>query len=371
MGRLMNTNIKLITIITILGIFTSIYSQISISKNEWFSQPLQYKKYQMIFRQNLPNASSDTNYWDFSDLDLTEDTSFYYVDTATPNPLELGEYINHNEINLSIADGGPGEHYFHNLGDTLFPIGRISTRNDSITTGFYYITGLASQIFPINYGNVHSDTILNTIFFEQDLTKPSLFFLVYQNTEIDAWGKLKLKCGEFDVVRKRSIGYRSVWQNDSTDTTKSTYLLYEWIAKDLGVIASIGGEVTQDAWGITDTTLTDSTESLFGEVVYKIGNYTTKTESIKKKNGNNSLIKVSPNPFNPITNLEFKLVKNKFVNITIYDSNGKKVETIVNREYAAGNNIISWNGIGKPSGIYFFKISIGNKQYTKKALLLK
>ena len=83
-----------------------------------------------------------------------------------------------------------------------------------------------------------------------------------------------------------------------------------------------------------------------------------------------------PNPFNPFTTLRYYLPENEVVNITIYDSMGKIVITLVNNLQDAGNNIIRWNSRNNKNqivsaGLYFYTIQIGNFRETRKMVLLK
>lgn len=83
-----------------------------------------------------------------------------------------------------------------------------------------------------------------------------------------------------------------------------------------------------------------------------------------------------PNPFNPITNITYRLPHQVRVTLKIFDVNGREVKTLVNSEKSAGYKSILWNGInnlGEPvtSGLYFYKIEAGSFSKTKKMILLK
>ena len=83
-----------------------------------------------------------------------------------------------------------------------------------------------------------------------------------------------------------------------------------------------------------------------------------------------------PNPFNPITSLGYDLPDNGFVNITIYDLNGRVIRTLVNSYKTAGYNLIEWNatnGKNEPvsQGIYVYTIQTGGISQSKKMVLLK
>ena len=83
-----------------------------------------------------------------------------------------------------------------------------------------------------------------------------------------------------------------------------------------------------------------------------------------------------PNPFNPITTLEYDLPEDAVVNITIYDMMGRVVNTLVNGSQTAGYKSIQWdatNNLGDPvsAGLYIYTIQVGEFRQTKKMVLLK
>jgi hypothetical protein len=90
-----------------------------------------------------------------------------------------------------------------------------------------------------------------------------------------------------------------------------------------------------------------------------------------------------PNPFNPETTIEFGLPKPGFVEISIYDINGKLVRKLVSEQRAAGNHIVRWNandelGNRITSGIYYYRMKVSDStnggfgfQQTNKMILMK
>ncbi|MBN1999663.1 T9SS type A sorting domain-containing protein [candidate division KSB1 bacterium] len=78
-----------------------------------------------------------------------------------------------------------------------------------------------------------------------------------------------------------------------------------------------------------------------------------------------------PNPFNPKTDIVFRLKKDIKVNITVYDILGRRVATIVDRDMTAGSHRITFNGAELPSGTYFCRMTAGDFREVKKMLLLK
>ena len=94
----------------------------------------------------------------------------------------------------------------------------------------------------------------------------------------------------------------------------------------------------------------------------------------------NKLMQNYPNPFNPTTTIDFSLIADSFVSLTIYNVRGQKVKTLVSDELQTGYHSMIWNGTNESgksvsSGIYFsnFDSKSENGDYTsvKKIILLK
>ena len=78
-----------------------------------------------------------------------------------------------------------------------------------------------------------------------------------------------------------------------------------------------------------------------------------------------------PNPFNPNTNIGFRISDFGFVSLKVYDVLGNEVATLVNEEKPAGYYEIEFNASLLSSGIYFYKLQAGEYTETKKMILLK
>jgi hypothetical protein len=83
-----------------------------------------------------------------------------------------------------------------------------------------------------------------------------------------------------------------------------------------------------------------------------------------------------PNPFNPVTILQYALPGDALVNITIYDIMGRQVKTLIDRSQTAGYKSIQWdatNDNNQPvsAGLYLYTIQAGDYSQTKKMVLLK
>jgi hypothetical protein len=79
-----------------------------------------------------------------------------------------------------------------------------------------------------------------------------------------------------------------------------------------------------------------------------------------------------PNPFNSSTTISYYIPKSSDVKLAIYDLQGRKIKNIIDKQIGAGIHKVNFNASGLPSGIYFYKLQVGN-DYTKtsKMMLLK
>ncbi|HRB01524.1 MAG TPA: T9SS type A sorting domain-containing protein, partial [Ignavibacteria bacterium] len=78
-----------------------------------------------------------------------------------------------------------------------------------------------------------------------------------------------------------------------------------------------------------------------------------------------------PNPFNPVTNLEFAISDLGFVSLKIYDINGREISTLVNEKMSAGSYIVQWDASNYSSGSYLYKLDSEGFTETKKMILMK
>ncbi len=83
-----------------------------------------------------------------------------------------------------------------------------------------------------------------------------------------------------------------------------------------------------------------------------------------------------PNPFNPVTTIEFSISRDSHVDLIIYDVSGRLIRTLLDDFKKMGNYSIKWNGRDKrnrpvASGVYFYRLKTGNFTKSKKMVLLR
>ena len=78
-----------------------------------------------------------------------------------------------------------------------------------------------------------------------------------------------------------------------------------------------------------------------------------------------------PNPFNNSTNIYFSIQSEGVVNLSVYDINGRKIQTLENRFLPSGSYRSVFNAGSYPSGVYFYILNLNGERITKKMTLLK
>ncbi|TVQ08037.1 MAG: T9SS C-terminal target domain-containing protein [Balneolaceae bacterium] len=79
-----------------------------------------------------------------------------------------------------------------------------------------------------------------------------------------------------------------------------------------------------------------------------------------------------PNPFNPSTNIRFGVPADAgHVKLEVFDLLGRKVATLVDRELAAGWQVVTFNAENLNSGIYIYRLESANQAQVKKMVLVK
>lgn len=166
-----------------------------------------------------------------------------------------------------------------------------------------------------------------------------------------------------------------------------------WIAANLVTILSLANDST---WGkqsvpsgfpaFKSIQLLDSITGYSGGTIFVktedgggiITDIENNSSSIPK---NFILYQNYPNPFNPNTIINYELGIKSFVNIKVFDINGKEIKTLVNQKKDAGKYEIKFSategGLQLTSGVYFYRIEgvedNSGKSFTetKKTILIR
>ncbi|MBU0519012.1 T9SS type A sorting domain-containing protein [bacterium] len=83
------------------------------------------------------------------------------------------------------------------------------------------------------------------------------------------------------------------------------------------------------------------------------------------------VVGVYPNPFNPTTTIGFALPQAEQVSLTVYDVNGRLVNTLVDGYRSAGFHEVTFDAADMASGMYIYRLQAGENVATGKMMLVK
>jgi|GEM_PF-699695 len=145
-----------------------------------------------------------------------------------------------------------------------------------------------------------------------------------------------------------------------------------------------GDSIVFDSTGISDTRVDSSQNRIFSQVahfsslVVKERPQTTVPVTGVNKNlpENYALQQNYPNPFNPTTTISYRIPEREHVRLTIYNTLGEKVATLVNGTRSAGMNQVEWDardkhGTAVPSGVYFYRLETDGYTQVRRMVLLR
>ncbi len=116
----------------------------------------------------------------------------------------------------------------------------------------------------------------------------------------------------------------------------------------------------------SDDSLTIHTMSISAAALSSFDDYMPESVNIKAN---------YPNPFNSNTTIPVKVSKGDYMQLNIFDSNGKLVKKLFNGELSVGKYSFRWNGLDEyntlvGSGIYFCKIIKNNNILSSQKMVL-
>jgi hypothetical protein len=75
-----------------------------------------------------------------------------------------------------------------------------------------------------------------------------------------------------------------------------------------------------------------------------------------------------PNPFNASITIDYNLTRSELVSLDIYNVMGEKIETLVEGKQCPGNYKIKWNTTNQSTGIYYYKLKVGDVTEVRKII---
>ena len=84
-----------------------------------------------------------------------------------------------------------------------------------------------------------------------------------------------------------------------------------------------------------------------------------------------SLAQNYPNPFNPTTRISFGLPAASTVTLDVFDITGRTVAQLLHSRLEAGYHRVDFDGTNLGSGVFFYRLSTGERQIIRKMMLLR
>ncbi len=81
-------------------------------------------------------------------------------------------------------------------------------------------------------------------------------------------------------------------------------------------------------------------------------------------------LSILPNPFTTTTTIKYNLPEHQTVQISIFNHLGKQVE-VIQQNQSQGKQELTWDASGLPSGVYYFRMQVGEQVASGKLLLVK
>jgi photosystem II stability/assembly factor-like uncharacterized protein len=181
----------------------------------------------------------------------------------------------------------------------------------------------------------------------------------------------------FKATVENSNSVALSWQT-ATETNNSGFEIQRKDMKEgwekIGFVKGHGTTTNENDYSYVDKNL----ES--GNYSYKLVQVDfdgTRTESqvvsidISSKPTEYALMQNYPNPFNPSTTIEYSIPSDGNVKITVFNSLGEAVKTLVNGYKQAGSYKINFNASTLSSGVYYYRMEAGSVIKVHKMILLR
>jgi large repetitive protein len=289
-----------------------------------------------------------------------------------------------------------------NMGSTTITRGHATQGNNSSISRYYDITpttntGLnATLVFKYNDNEMNWNTESDLKLFKS--TNSGTNWAVQNSSTVNTTDNTITLSGMDGFSRWTAADYNSLMPVELvsfTSNVKDRNVILNWkTSKEINNKGfEIERKITNGDWikvGYKEGkgTTNEATTYTFDDTKLNTGKYNYRMKQIDF-NGNfsyhnlNGTVEIGvpakfslsqnyPNPFNPNTKIEFEIPNISNVTLKVYDISGKEVLTVINNEYLNAGYYTLTIDVGKlSSGLYFYRLSSGKFDLTKKMMLLK
>ena len=214
----------------------------------------------------------------------------------------------------------------------------------------------------------------NVAVFDKALSESEVLDM-YNNYKVPADYVIPVELTTFTAIASKDK-INLVWET-ATETNNKGYEVQRSFDKinfvAIGYVIGAGTSTEKHSYSYTDN------NSVSSKVYYRLKQinldgtfwYSHVVEAVGVLPAEYGLSQNFPNPFNPVTNIEFQLPLDAKVTLKIYDVLGSEVATLIDGQKEAGYYKLSFNGAELASGAYFFRITANDFIQIKKMILMK
>lgn len=113
----------------------------------------------------------------------------------------------------------------------------------------------------------------------------------------------------------------------------------------------------------------DHSRAIGGLAVYNANGITFPTNTMIASSNDFMLKQNYPNPFHNNTIIKYSLPKQTYLDISVFDNLGRKIETLQTGIQQAGNHEINFDASSLPGGLYFYQLKTGTTVEAKKMIV--
>ena len=303
--------------------------------------------------------------WDFTGFDLPVIETYEVIDKADAE--RNADFPDANLVYKATVSG-TGEIRYNYIGLTeteLKEIGQVKLVDGAVERFARPVSIQPKAVFPVNFGQdvwtTHNQFIVDDKF--QGIPVNNAEAYDSSRYEIDAWGVVKTELGEIECLR--------VKQHHTLDVVVAGFLklrleddiIYSWVAPQYGFVLTVKSE-----HGETEDNFTTAREiSMITNFMPTSVSQTNPVQRIKRI----ALLDNYPNPFNPVTRIGYEIPDAGQVHLSIFNSLGQKVATLLNQWQEPGRHYVEWNAEGYPSGTYYYQMRSNGIIAQKSCILIK
>jgi len=196
-----------------------------------------------------------------------------------------------------------------------------------------------------------------------------------QGTILKFWRWLNVEQPAYDhawlrVSTNGGSSWTTVWANPNEIAEQS------WTQVSYDISALVDGQANvliRWTMGVTDDSWQFSGWNIDDIELWALPTYVSGVDDLP---GRQLALGNHPNPFNPLTKVEFALDAAGFARLDVYDMQGRLVRRLVADELAAGPHSVVWDGLDGQghkvgSGVYLARLSADGRMAEHKMVMLK